>query len=225
MSDARDDLTALSLELARHLRDRPRRAAMNYGVNFTELADLLDHVQPFIPRFEASFAEPRDGGGQPATVLAALRAAVQAVPDEWFLRLMLSYYLLIETHDEEGAADQLRQAGSHQGAPFYVRSLAQRLGAQLHQPDPLPPPRLSEVTARIKARVDAFREQRLRWPTSLEEALSDAEGAQLRTQLEVELVVGPDGQVVTRERTIREQLALQRASSFRRVKPFVIPER
>ena len=212
-----------------------RRGSMNYSVNFSELSALLEVVETLAPEFEAAFrhdnvATLEARGGQRVTgVVAArtLRAALEHDADAWFLRVMLAYYLVAELGDARAAAHELAQAAQHRDAPFYVRSLAHRLlapGVPAPTDDTAGELRLFHQLAQVQARVDAHRARTGALPASVEAALADAEGRALLERIEVDLALTAEGKVVTRESELRSERARERAGTFRKVRPYRLPE-
>jgi len=234
MADALDAIGALSDRLIAQLQRLRRRGSMNYSVNFTELSALMEVVETLAPEFEAAFREgnvatlvARDGKRVSGAAAArAIRAALEREPHAWFLRLMLAYYLVAELGDTSAAGAELALASQHPDAPFYVRSLAVRLhGAGISLAGgPGGELRLFHQLAQIQARVDTFQAQHGRLPTHLEEVLADVEGRALLRRIEVDLHLDASGKVVTRESHLRQELARERAGTFRKVSPYRLPE-
>jgi hypothetical protein len=108
----------------------------NEKVAFSGLANYLELVVELAPDFRyvyrfAGVAIPWNSGAgrwlnaEPAVRL--LRKGVQRFPDDWFLRLLLSYNLSAGLQQYEEAAEQLLSASRLPGAPSYFPQLATRL--------------------------------------------------------------------------------------------------
>lgn len=111
--------------------------AKNDQVDQSQLADYMDLVIALAPDFEnayrfAGMAIPFKRGGRYIHVertVDILKRGTERFPDNWFLRLLLSYYYSAHLGRFKEAADQLVLAAEAPGAPGYFASLATRLYA------------------------------------------------------------------------------------------------